>query len=154
MLSLVASAALLLSAPITAAGVGDVKIGMTYNDAHKAGLVAGLRHGCPLGGDDTRSARLLPPLKGSADLSTSRPRTVETILLLGGATARGVGVGSTGRAVRAAFPKARIDHSSDTTFGITLYRVPKGGGGRMEFGVSTTNRRVTVIGVPALAFCD
>jgi hypothetical protein len=162
---LLASAALVLIGPaaapgmiaadaITAAGVGELKLGMTYNAAHKAGLVAGLRRGCELAGTGARSARLTAPLRGSVNLSMDSPRTVETILLTGGARARGVGAGSTARAVKKAFPKVKVSHATDKTFGISQYRVPKSGGGPLEFGVSTTTHRVTVVGLPALSFCD
>ena len=123
---------------------------MTYNAAHKAGLVGGLRHGCELGGPTTRAARLVAPLKGSVELTTSSPRKVASIQILGGAKAKGVGVGSTGTAVSKAFPKVKVDHSTDATFAVTLYRVPKS----FEFAVSTSTHRVATIGVPTLAFCD
>ena len=50
--------------------------------------------------------------------------------------------------------KARFDHSSDSVFGITTVKVPRSEGGRWQLGVDTTTHRVTVIGVPFLAFCD
>ena len=65
-----------------------------------------------------------------------------------GATARGVGIGANAAAIRAAFPRVRFDHRGDATFGLTIARVPKGGGGRLEFGVDTTTKRVTLIGIP------
>ena len=33
-------------------------------------------------------------------------------------------------------------------------RVPKSGGGALEFALDTRTRRVTLIGVPAIAFCE
>src|SRR5918995_7037121 len=90
---------------ITAAGVGQVKVGRTFKSLRAAGLVGRLRPGCELGGPDTRSARLKAPLKGFVDLSTRRrPRVVRSISLAGGARARGVGIGSASPQIRAAFP--------------------------------------------------
>jgi hypothetical protein len=39
-------------------------------------------------------------------------------------------------------------------FRLTLVRVPKNGGGRIMFGVSTRTKRTTLIGVPLIAFCE
>jgi hypothetical protein len=72
----------------------------------------------------------------------------------GGATARGVGIGAKIRAIKDEFPKAKVDHSTDRTFQITLVRVPKKGpGDRFVFGVSTKTKRTIVIGIPYIAFC-
>ena len=37
---------------------------------------------------------------------------------------------------------------------MTLYKVPKSGGGRMWFAVDDGTHKVTLIGVPNLSFCD
>jgi hypothetical protein len=139
---------------ITAAGVGKVKVGKTFKSLRAAGLVGKLRPGCPLGGPDTRSARLKAPLKGSVDLTTSRPRRVRSITITGGATARGVGIGGTIAQIKAAFPKAKVDHSTEDVFGITLVKVPKNGGGRIRFAVDVDTKRITLIGVPVIPFCE
>ena len=118
------------------------------------GLVGKIRPGCELGGPTTREAKLKAPLKGSVNYMLKNPRVVANIQVLGGAKARGVGVGAKPRAIRKAFPKAKFDHSTESVFGITLVRVPRNGGGKLQFAVSTTNHRVTSIGVPAIAFCD
>jgi len=139
---------------ITAAGVGKVKVGKTFKSLRAAGLVGKLRPGCPLGGPDTRSARLKAPLKGSVDLTTSRPRRVRSITITGGATARGVGIGGTIAQIKAAFPKAKVDHSTEDVFGITLVKVPKNGGGRIRFAVGVDTKKITLIGVPVIPFCE
>jgi hypothetical protein len=33
-------------------------------------------------------------------------------------------------------------------------RIPPNGGGRIQFAVSTTTKRTTLIGVPRIAFCE
>ena len=39
-------------------------------------------------------------------------------------------------------------------FGITLVKIPKNGGGRMWFGIPTDTKKISLIGVPNLSFCD
>ncbi len=84
----------------------------------------------------------------------SSPRKVVDISVREGATARGVGVGATIPQIKAAFPKAKVDHSTDRTFALTLVRIPKSGGGRLQFAVDTKTHRVVLIGVPLIAFCE
>ena len=134
--------------------LGKVKVGKTFRSLRTAGLVGKLRPGCPLGGPQTRSARLKAPLKGSVNYTLTKPRRVVDISIRGGATARGVGIGAKIPAIKAAFPKAKVDHSTEQVFGITLVRIPPNGGGRIQFAVDTTTKRTTLIGVPRIAFCE
>jgi hypothetical protein len=142
------------SQKVTPTRVGGVHLGERHSALRAAGLVGPLRPGCELGGPSTRSARLKAPLKGSVDYTLKNPRRVASIAVTGGAKARGVGVGSTAQAVRNAFPKAKFDHSTDKVFLITLVKVPKDGGGKLQFAVSTKTHRVVTIGVPFIAFCE
>jgi hypothetical protein len=140
---------------ITASGVGEVELGSTHKSLRKKKLVRKLRHGCELGGPSTRSARLKAPLEGSVDYTLRNPRRVTNITVTDGATARGVGIGAKIRDIKAEFPKAKVDHSTDRTFLITLVRIPKKGpGDRFQFGVSTQTKRTIVIGIPYIAFCE
>src|SRR3954447_4731088 len=139
---------------IMPSGVGGVKIGKTYKQLHAAGLIGKIHHGCELGGANTRSANLKAPLKGQVNFTLHSPRKVTDITVRGGAKARGVGVGDKIPAIKAAFPKAKVDHSTDDTFEITIVRIPKNGGGKLTFGVRTKSKRVTLIGVPFIAFCE
>src|SRR3954451_22542878 len=92
-LAVSAAAAPAASAPkITGAGAGGVKLGATYTSLRSKHLVGKIRPGCNLGGPNTRSASLKPPLSGSVDFSLSRPRKVTNITVDGGAKARGVGI--------------------------------------------------------------
>jgi hypothetical protein len=139
---------------ITAKGVGKVKLGKTFQQLRSAGLVGRLGRGCELGGPNTRSARLKAPLKGQVNFTQSSPRKVTDITIRGGAKARGVGIGATIPQIKAAFPKAKVDHSTEQVFGITLVRIPKDGGGRIKFAVDVDSKKTTLIGVPIIAFCE
>lgn len=139
---------------ITSAGVGGVKLGRTYSSLRVAGLLGKVGPGCPLAGPNTRSAPLRLPLMGGADLTTTTPRRVAGITVIGGATARGVGIGAQRAAIKAAFPKMRLDRSTEQLFGISIARIPKGGGGPLEFALAKKTGRVTLIGVPRIPFCE
>ena len=139
---------------ITPKGVGGIKLGKTYKSLHDAGLIGKIHHGCELGGANTRSANLKAPLKGQVNFTLHSPRKVTDISINGGAKARGVGVGDKISDIKAAFPKAKVDHSTDHTFELTLVRIPRNGGGKLTFGVSTKTHKTTLIGIPIIAFCE
>lgn len=139
---------------ITPEGVGKLKVGMKHKRARELGLVGRIGPGCELGGPNTRSAQLKPPLRGSVNYTLTKPRRIRDITIKGGAEARGVGIGDTIPDVKAAYPKAKVDHSTDDTFLLTLVKIPKDGGGKLRFGVSTKTDKITVIGVPYIAFCE
>jgi hypothetical protein len=147
--------ALAAAIAITPAGVGEVKLGKTFNELRQANLIGGLRNGCELSGPNTKFASLRSPLKGTVDLTKTSPRKVARVTITGsGAKARGVGIGSSVRTLKRKFPKAKAEHASDAIFGVTLYKVPKSGGGRMWFAVDVSTHTVRLIGVPNLSFCD
>jgi hypothetical protein len=152
MLALPASAA----APkkITKSGVGDVKLGMTFKELRDQGLVGKLRHGCELGGPNTRSARLRSPLRGTVDFTQTTPRKVTNITIRRGARARGVKVGDRIRDIKDAYPKAKVIRSTEDVFGVWLVRVPRNGGGRITFSVPVDTKRIDLIGVPFIPFCE
>jgi hypothetical protein len=142
------------AAHITPTGVGAVKLGATQSSLHAQHLVGPLIKGCELSGPNARSARLTAPLKGSVDFTLTAPRKVTDITVTGGAKARGVGVGAKIPAIKAAFPKAKVDHSTDQMFGLTFVRIPKNGGGKLQFAVSTQTHKVTLIGIPFIPVCE
>jgi hypothetical protein len=139
---------------ITPEGVGKVELGKTHRRLRQQHLVGPLRHGCELAGPDTRTARLRAPLKGQVNYTATRPRRVTDITIRGGAKARGVGIGATIEQIKDAFPKAKVNHSMEQVFGITLVRIPKNGGGPMRFAVDVDTHKTTLIGVPIIAFCE
>lgn len=140
-------------AKITPRGVGGVKVGATFTKLRQRHLVGRLHRGCELA-PNTRSARLLAPLKGSVDFTRKTPRRVADIVVRGGARARGVGIGATIPDIQSAYPSAIIDHSTEQTFQITLVRIPRNGGGRIQFAVPLSTHRVSLIGVPFIPFCE
>lgn len=142
------------SARITPAGIGKVKLGETYAQLRAQHLVGAIQKGCELAGPNARSAPLKAPLKGVVDFTMTSPRKVADITVRGGATAHGVGIGATIPAIKAAYPKAKVDHSTDGTFAVTLVRIPKDGGGKLQFAVDTKTHRVVLIGIPLIAFCE
>jgi hypothetical protein len=139
---------------ITRDGVGQVKLGMTFQELREKGLVGRLRAGCELGGPNTRSARLRSPLRGTVDFTRTMPRKARTITILRGARARGVKVGDRIRDIKDAYPKAKVDRSTEEVFGVWLVRVPRDGGGRIMFSVRVDTKRIDRIGVPVTPFCE
>jgi hypothetical protein len=138
------------AAKITGAGVDGVKVGASYTALRNAHKLAKATRGCELAGSQARAAKLLSPLKGSVDLTLSRPRKVDTITVTGGARAHGVGVGATLAKVKAAFAHEKVRH----VLGITVVRVPKSDGGPFEFSLGAAGKKVDAIGIPHLAFCE
>ena len=139
---------------ITNEGVGKVKLGKTWKSLNEKGLVGRQRKGCELAGPGTRAARLRAPLKGAVDLTKSEPRKVESIIVTDGAKAKGVGIGSTKPDIKAKFPHAKFDASTIEVFGITLVTVPKRDGGKFQFALEEDTDKVSLIGIPFIAFCE
>ena len=57
-------------------------------------------------------------------------------------------------AVKRAFPMAVFDHSTEPMFEITLVKVPRRTGWRLQFALDVKTGRVTLIGLPTIQFCD
>jgi hypothetical protein len=139
---------------ITRNGVGEVRLGMTFKELREKGLVGRLRRGCELGGPNTRSARLLSPLRGSVDFTLTTPRKVTNITIRRGARARGVKVGDRIRDIKDAYPRAKVNRATEEVFGVWLVRVPRNGGGRITFSVRVDTKRINRIAVPFIPFCE
>jgi hypothetical protein len=141
---------------ITRSGVGEVELGTTYKSLHRRDLVGKLRHGCELGGPNTRSAKLRSPLEGSVDFTLNNPRKATNITVTEGGAASGVGIGDSIKDIKKTFERAKVDHSTDHTFGVTLVRVPRKHGSktRFTFAVSTKSHHTVEIGIPFIAFCE
>ena len=138
-------------AKVSGEGVGKVKLGAEHATLHAQGLLSRQRPGCELAGPDQRVARLRNA-EGLATLTTTKPRRVAAINVTGGAKAKGVGIGDTRKDIRAAFPNARI--SNRNTIGFNIARIPKEDGGRFQFGIDVQTKKIAVIGVPSISFCE
>jgi hypothetical protein len=139
---------------ITPRGVGRVKLHATHASLKAKGLVGPMRPGCNLSGPNAKAAKLRAPLKGAVDLGLKSPRRVKSIVVSGGATARGVAIGDRKADVLAAYPKAKFDTSTRKVFGITLVKIPKNGGGRLQMAIDVKTHKVTLFGIPFIAFCE
>jgi hypothetical protein len=139
---------------ITSKGVGQVKLGKTFEQLREQHLVGKLLDGCELSGPNTKTSRLRSPLRGFVDWSKTTPRRAKNITITRGAEARGVGIGDTIADIKAAFPKAKVDHSTESVFMFTLVRIPKDGGGKIAFSVPLSTKKIDVIGVPRIPICD
>jgi hypothetical protein len=139
---------------ITAKGVGQVRLGDTAAELREKGLIGPLRRGCELEGPGARFANLRSPLKGTVEFTRTATRRVNFIHVRGGARARGVRIGDTLADITAAFPKRRIIRATEEPFGFTRVKIPKDGGGRMDFAVRLRTGRITSIDVPRIKICD
>jgi hypothetical protein len=137
---------------ITPRGVGKVKLGAKQRALHRKGLVSRMLPGCELAGPKARGSQLRKPLAGAVELTRSTPRRVRSIIVTKGATARGVGIGDRKADILAAYPKAKFDTSTQEVFRITLVRIPKDGGGRLQMALR--KGRVSAFGIPYIAFCE
>jgi hypothetical protein len=151
---LLAGSAYAATATITRDRIGRVRLGQKHAVLQARGLLGRARKGCELAGPGTRAARLRAPLKGIANLTHATPRRVRDITVTKGAAARGVGIGATLADIKAKFPHATADHSTDEVFRYTLVRVPWRDGGRISFAIDTGSRKVIEIGIPFIAACE
>jgi hypothetical protein len=149
-----ATAAAPAPAKITAKGVGGVKLGMTAKQLRDKHLIGKLTQGCELAGPNARAAKLKAPLKGSVNFTATSPREAVDITVRGGAEARGVGIGDTLADIKAKFPKRKIDHSGEDVFELTFVDIPNKKSPKIQFGIDIHTHKITLIGVPIIAFCE
>ena len=138
---------------ITPAGVGQVKLGKTFKELRRQGLVGKLRPGCELA-ENTRTARLRSPLRGAVNFTQSNPRLVNDITIRRGAKARGVGIGDTLADIKAKFPKRKVDHTQEGVFGLTFVHIPNKAHVKEQFAIDVNTKKITLIGVPFIAVCE
>ena len=152
-----AGTAFAAAAVITPTRVDGVHLGDTHADLRARGKVGPIGPGCELGGPNTRSAKLKAPLKGSVNYTLPQPAQGRQHHA-SPAGRRRAAWASARRSpqIKAKFPHAKVDHSTDQVFQLTLVRTPKRPQrrGRITFGVSTQTHKTTIIGVPFIAFCE
>jgi hypothetical protein len=137
---------------ITPAGVGQVKLGMTFSQLRQQHLIGKLHKGhCDAAGPNASPfARLRSPLRGQADFTKAVPHKLTDITIRGGATARGVRVGDSLAKVKSKFPKRRIRHD----LGLIFVDIPNTANIKEQFIVNEDTKKVDVIGVPFVAICE
>jgi hypothetical protein len=137
---------------ITPAGVGQVKLGMTFSQLRQQHLVGKLHKGnCDAAGPNASPfAKLRSPLKGIADFTKSVPHKLTDISIRGGAKARGVGVGDSLAKVKSRFPKRKIRHD----IGLIFVDIPNTANIKEQFILNQDTKTVDVIGVPFVAICE
>jgi hypothetical protein len=92
---------------VTPKGVDGLRLGATVKALHRQHLIKRLQPGCELD-PGQRVARLRPPLHGFAVFS--RSNRLFSLQITGGArTGKGIGIGSTPKEARQAYPKAEYD---------------------------------------------
>src|SRR3954452_4123561 len=116
---------------ITRKGVDGVKLHATYKHLRKIHKIGKIGPGCELPAPKARAPKLRKPLRGTVNFTRRSPRRVHDITVRSGAKARGVGIGDTISDIKAKYPKAKVDHSTDKTFGASIVKVPRNGGGRL-----------------------
>jgi hypothetical protein len=139
---------------ITSHGVGRVRLGATIGALSRRHLIGRLRQGCEL---DTgqRVAPLRAPLAGWAIFEGGKRRLTSISIEGGAETARGIGIGSTAAAARAAYPNAEWLSPR------RMYPLPVGllwvnSGRHPKFGilVDPDTFRVESISIPSPNFCE
>ena len=137
---------------IKPAGVGQVKLGMTFKQLRQKHLVGKLHKGnCDAAGPNAQPfAKLRSPLRGVADFTLSTPHKLTDISVRSGAAARGVKVGDSLAKVKARFPKRKIQH----IIGLIFVNVPNTKHIKEQFIVDPGTKKVTDIGVPFVAICE
>lgn len=139
---------------VKAGQVGDIQIGDTVRSLHDRKLIRGLKPGCELD-PGQRVAALRPPLEGFAIFFGGGNR-LSSIAIEGGAeTASRIRVGSTVREAREAHPKAEYDPpGSMEPFAEGFLWVNRASNPRMTFLIDPNSKRVSLIGVPSVNFCE
>jgi hypothetical protein len=137
---------------ITPAGVGQVKLGMTFSQLRQQHLVGKLHKGnCDAAGPNASPfAKLRSPLRGVADFTKSTPHKLTDVTIRSGAKARGVGVGDSLAKVKSRFPNRKIRHD----LGFIFVDIPKTAAIKEQFIVDANTKKVLDIGVPFVALCE
>jgi hypothetical protein len=159
--ALIAVVALLVPAGAAAAtpvvtnqGVGAVKLGASAASLRQKNLIGSLRKGCELE-PGQRVAPLRAPLRGWATFGAEGHGLTQVTVLGGAKTARGIEVGSTAAAARAAYPEARYQAPGTAEpFAQGFLWIPSLAHPKMTFTVEPGSRTVEAISVPAPAFCE
>jgi hypothetical protein len=139
---------------ITPHGVGPLHLGATVASLHHRHLIRGLGPGCELD-PGQRVARLRPPLKGFAVFANGKKRLTSILVRSGAETAKHIGIGSTPKEARAAYPNAlykppgSLDPFAEGFLFINDIAQPK-----MTFVFDSETHLISEIDVPSPNFCE
>lgn len=135
-------------------GIGPLHLGATVQSLHRRRLIRGLRPGCELD-PGQRVARLRPPLAGFAIFSHPNTRLSSLAILGGAETARHIGIGSTPREARQAYPRARYEPPGTAEpFAEGFFLVNDIAHAKLTFTVDPASNLISAINVPVPAFCE
>jgi hypothetical protein len=142
------------AAIITPHGVGQLHLGATVASLHRRHLIRGLHPGCELD-PGQRVARLRPPLKGFAVFAAGKKRLTSIAIDAGAETVKHIGIGSTPKEARAAYPNAlykppgSLEPFAEGFLFINNIAHPK-----MTFIFDSKTHLISEIDVPAPNFCE
>lgn len=139
---------------VSPGGVGALRLGARVSALHRRHLIGRLRPGCELD-PGQRIAPLRAPLSGFAIFSHPNTRLAALSITNGAETASQIGIGSTPAEAREAYPRAlyeppgSVEPFAEGFFWVNGISHPK-----LTFTVDATTHLISVIGVPAPAFCE
>jgi hypothetical protein len=138
---------------LTPQGFGDLRLGMTLDEASGAGLISSTQPGCELGGPGEVAGRMAETEDGQAYFDDG---VLTGIYLRTGTTAEGIGAGSSVDEAQQAYAaggfRLTIDDSTEEVFGVSVAKVTKDGQPAYEFIVS--EGKLDSIWTPSARFCD
>ncbi|MGH9040292.1 MAG: hypothetical protein ACRDZ3_08675 [Acidimicrobiia bacterium] len=138
---------------LTPQGFGDLKMGMTLQDASGAALISSTQPGCELGGPGEVAGRITEVEDGQAYFNDG---VLTGIYLRTGTTAEGIGAGSSLDEAQAAYAAGgfalTVDDSTEEVFGVSVAKVTKDGQPAYEFIVR--EGKLDAIWAPTARFCD
>ncbi len=132
-------------------GVGQVKLGASYDELREAKAIRKIESGCEVV-PGSRFAELKSPLEGVVNFTTSGEPTAETIVISGGdtSTRKGIGIGDRKKDVKNVYPDAEFNTTTKPVFGIITVTVKH----KFEIAIDANTKKVTLIGVRSLPVCE
>ncbi|MGH8991343.1 MAG: hypothetical protein ACRDZ7_07440 [Acidimicrobiia bacterium] len=138
---------------LTPQGFGDLKLGMTLEQATGAALISSTQPGCELGGPGEVAGRITDAEEGHAYFNDG---VLTGFYLATGTTAEGIGAGSSLDEAQQAYAAGgfalTVDDSTQDVFGVSVAKVTKDGQPAYEFIVS--EGKLDAIWAPTARFCD
>ncbi len=138
---------------LTPQGYGNLRLGMTLNQATVARLVNDTRPGCELGGPGEIVGTIAGTENGAAYFDDD---VLSGINLHQGMTAEGIGPGSTLAEARQAYSTGgyslKVDDSTQDVFGISIASVTRSGQTAYQFDID--GDKVQSLWAPTIRFCE